>query len=146
MKKVLIVLGVLAAIGIYRMGVFKETPMRPISSVIDGDPCEERQFCVVAYMAPWCPHCRNAVPALQSFARKSSDPKFPGLKVWVGAGEPDANREMAKAFGPHGFVDADETVARKFEVRGFPSFYVLDRDGDIILRDAEAYQWVHEKL
>lgn len=146
MKNILILVGVLAAIGAYRMGVFKETPARPLSSLAEGDPCQERQFCVVAYMAPWCPHCKNAVPALQSFAKKSRDPKFPGLKIWVGAGKPEANKEMAAAFGAHGFVDTDETIAQKFAVRGFPSFYVLDRDGDIILRDAEAYQWVHEKL
>lgn len=146
MKTILIILGVLVALGAYRMGTFKDAPMRPISSTVEGDPCQERQFCVVAYMAPWCPHCKNAVPGLQSFAEKSSDPQFPGLKVWVGAGKPEANKQMAAAFGPHGFVDADDTVAQKFGVRGFPSFYVLDREGDVILRDGEAYQWVRERM
>lgn len=151
MKKILIVLAIaFGAYAAHQKGLFqKPLPPRATSSTgaaEEGDPCKEKQFCAVVYMAPWCPHCKNAVADLQGFARKSAAKAMPGVKVWVGAGEPAANKAMADAFGVHGFVDADESVAKKFSVRGFPSFYVLDREGDVILRDGEAYQWVHEKF
>ncbi len=53
---------------------------------------------------------------------------------------------MALAFGRNGFVDADHSVLKKYAIRGYPTFLVLDGEGDVILRDQEAYQWVHEKL
>lgn len=144
---ILAVVAALIAVGVYRKGLLSEPRDLPRSAVSSGeDVCKEKRFCVAVYMAPWCPHCKNAVGTLQAFARKSKDADFPGLKVYVGDGEDTAMKSMADKFGDNGFVDADRSVMQKYAVRGYPTFLVLDADGDVILRDQEAYQWVNEKL
>lgn len=165
MKKFLLgaVAAVVIALGLgiaYRAGMQKgamsavmaESGAHPVaglgtlSSLPAGDPCSGRAFCAVAYLAPWCPHCKNAVPELQKMVAKAGQESSPGLKVLVGAGKPGENENMARVFGKSGIVDASGDKARQLSVAYYPTFLVVDREGTVILRDGEAMQWMHEKL
>lgn len=120
--------------------------LAPLSSLSGDDPCAGRAFCAVAYLAPWCPHCKNAVPELQKMTAKAGQEKSPGLKVVVGAGKPGENENMARVFGKSGIVDASGEKARQLSVAYYPTFLVVDREGTVILRDGEAMHWMQEKL
>lgn len=120
--------------------------LAPLTSLPAGDPCAGRAFCAVAYLAPWCPHCKNAVPELQKMTAKAEQEKSPGLKVLVGAGKPGENESMARVFGKSGIVDASGDKARQLSVAYYPTFLVVDREGTVILRDGEAMHWMQEKL
>lgn len=109
-----------------------------------ADPCSGRQYCAVVYLAPWCPHCKRAVPDLERFVKKTSDRN--GLKILVGAGEPAENVKMAELFGASGVVDADQSQATALRIEGYPSFFVLDDKGGVVFRDQEAYAWIQDKF
>ncbi len=85
MKHLLIVVALgIAVFGAYRKGIINlpgkgPAPASFAPAVGAGeDPCKAKRFCVMVYMAPWCPHCKNAVSSLQNFAEKSRKPDFPG--------------------------------------------------------------------
>jgi thiol-disulfide isomerase/thioredoxin len=110
------------------------------------DSCAGRKFCAVVYMAPWCPACKQIVPRLQRMSKKAVKGDY-GLKVVVGRGRsPEDNEQMAAQFGNFGAVDKDEKVFSDLKVSRYPSFFVLDGEGTVILANQEAYYWIQEKL
>ena len=110
------------------------------------DSCDGKKFCAVAYLAPWCPHCKRVVPDLREMLKKAEASGENGLRVIVGGGEPDENRALAAQFGGSGVVDASNDIARALGVRAYPSFYLLNEQGHTIAGDEAAYRWAFEKL
>jgi thiol-disulfide isomerase/thioredoxin len=110
------------------------------------DTCEGKKFCAVAYLAPWCPHCKRVVPDLREMMAKAEASSENGLRVIVGGGEKAENEALAALFGASGVVDASNDIARQLGVRGYPSFYLLNEQGHLIAGDEAAYRWAFEKL
>lgn len=102
-------------------------PVRP-ASVATEDSCQGKQRCVVAYLAPWCPHCKKVVPDLQRMVQKSQSSQEAGMRIVVGAGEPGENEALAKAFGAAGVVDATNEIANRLRCRhSLPSSFWMAR-------------------
>ena len=118
---------------------------REISSA-SSSPCEGKNFCAVIYLAPWCPHCRDAIGDTQTLITKSAGASNVGIRVVVGAGNEKTNFEMAQEFRSNGETDNDSRVARKLAVQGFPSYFVLDKEGSIVLSGQEAHEWLLQKF
>lgn len=110
------------------------------------DSCEGKKVCAVAYLAPWCPHCKRMIPDLKEMLLKAQASSDKGLRVIAGAGEPEANQALAAEFGTSGVVDANREIQQKLGVRQFPSFYLLNEKGHLMAGDQAAYQWLYENL
>jgi len=113
---------------------------------LSGNTCEGRDFCVSVYMAPWCPHCKTAMPQVQKLLALSQRPGKIGVQVVVGMGELAQNEAMAKAIAKNVVLDHDTKIAKKQNVQGVPSFQVLDKEGTVILDGPEAREWIAEKF
>ncbi len=114
---------------------------------LSGNTCEGRDFCVSVYMAPWCPHCKTALPQVQKMLAASTDVRKPGVRVVIGMGQGTQSQEMAARIAKDGvLIDDDTRIAKKLNVTGVPSFKILDKEGDVIVDGQEAYEWINEKF
>jgi thiol-disulfide isomerase/thioredoxin len=147
MKKwIPIVLVCLVALGavIWRFGSFGGVS----PDGLGGNTCEGRERCVSIYMAPWCPHCKTALPTVQNLLKLSQQGGKNGVRVVVGMGRnPGDSEAMAKNIASHGVLIDDTTeIAEKLNVRGVPAFQVLDKEGKLLLDGQEARQWISENF
>jgi thiol-disulfide isomerase/thioredoxin len=137
-------------VGIYRFRARIEAAAIPDSVAATAaaakDTCEGKKFCAVAYLAPWCPHCKRVVPDLHEMLKKAEASSENGLRVIVGGGEPAENQALAAQFGASGVVDASNDIARALGVQGYPSFYLLNEKGHTIAGNEDAYRWAFEHL
>jgi peroxiredoxin len=83
----------------------------------------------------WCPPCVESVPAMRSLNKRYSKEKF----MMIGIDVRDAD-ETWKAFIAKNemiwpqFRDRDGVVQRAFEIRGFPTYILLDHEGIVRYR------------
>ncbi len=85
--------------------------------------------CLTVYVAPWCPHCRDATPAIltmRDFLNKNNV----HTNIIVGLDQPKALAQYAKIFGPDTILDEKGELASG----GVPHFFVTDKAGHL-LRD-----------
>lgn len=142
MRRAIYVLAVLTLIGAVYMW---RGPLRDPAH-LSGNTCEGRDFCVSVYMAPWCPHCKTAMPQVQKLLAASQRPGQAGVNVVIGMGEPAQNEAMANAIAKNVTVDNDTKIAKRLKIQGVPSFLVLDKEGTVILDGPEAREWINEKF
>ena len=92
---------------------------------LDADSFEpsiaSRPFVAVAFVAPWCAHCKRLEPEWRAAASKLAA----------------RGRNIALATLDTTAGDANAALAARHDVRGFPSIRIF-RDGD--LQSAEAYE------
>jgi thiol-disulfide isomerase/thioredoxin len=110
------------------------------------DYCTNKKFCVLAYVAPWCPACKQISPKLKEALEKSPKMKDYGFKVVVGQGKPSENDAEAASYGFGAVTDPDNILKVTLGVDHYPYFFVLDQDSSVVLRDQEAFQWAAEKF
>ena len=111
------------------------------------DSCAGKKFCALVYVAPWCPACKSILPKLHTFSTNSANSKDYGFKLVVGRERnPGDNEKMAAPFGANGFVDKDSSIHSKLGINYYPTIFIQDQEGTTILKDNEAFRWMHEKL
>lgn len=114
--------------------------------VSQEDPCAARPYCVVLYLAPWCPHCQtmvSKVPELRSFWTASDRP---GLKVVIGADQPEKIDAMAASVGDPVYKDLSGEFGKRAGVDSYPSWFVIDPAGRTIERGRGAVSWVNREV
>mgnify|MGYP005830844415 CR=1 FL=1 len=85
------------------------------------------------FWASWCSPCRRSFPWLNDLTEEYSKDKFVVLSVNV-----DNEREFAEAFLKETpakfdiFYDPKGTIARQYKIKGMPSSYIIDREGNIL--------------
>ena len=88
------------------------------------------------FWGTWCPPCVASVPALRSLYKKySKDSSFVMIGVSVNDEEEKwrAFTAREKMVWPQ-YLDRDRRIQRAFNVRGFPTYILLDPDGVIRYR------------
>ena len=119
----------------------------PLSaSNLSADSCAGRELCVLVYMAPWCPHCKTAIPKVKSYLNRAQKGGTAGFRVVVGMDSPENSMEMGLKIGKGVAIDRDREIAKKYAIDGVPAYIVLDREGGVVLRGAEANQWLFDKF
>jgi thiol-disulfide isomerase/thioredoxin len=87
------------------------------------------------FWGSWCPPCRESVPMLIDLHQK-----FAGHPFEIVGISSDFDEEAWKAFVAANhmswpeYIDLDGQMSRLFEVPGFPTYVLLDRDGVIAFR------------
>jgi thiol-disulfide isomerase/thioredoxin len=88
---------------------------------------------VVEFWATWCPPCRDNVPHLIKLTDKyrKSGVLFISLSADNSA---DTVREFVRRKGINYHVALDNGSAELFEIRGYPTVFVVDRKGKVVWR------------
>ena len=91
---------------------------------------------VLKFGATWCPPCNRQIPHLNQVQQEYGG-KVAVLDVSVGERADHVRAHNKK----HGvtyttLLDADNSVARKYRVRGIPLVLVVDKDGTVAYRGA----------
>ncbi len=117
---------------------------RAVASKVDN--CQNKKLCVVVYMAPWCPACKQVMPAVSTLLEKSKLSKEFGTKVYVGKGaSQEENEAMAKKLGAGAEVDSNLEMHKKLNVGYYPAFFILDAEGAMTSDGKDAFYWAMER-
>ena len=102
---------------------------------LDDHPCKNRTRCLVVYLSPWCPSCRNSkhfVPYVREAIAHHSDTGFVVVvgKAW---GDFNGGYEMARDIGGQVYIDAESRYWNELrpEVNAIPAWLVIDGDGHV---------------
>ncbi|MFC1851639.1 peroxiredoxin family protein [candidate division CSSED10-310 bacterium] len=87
------------------------------------------------FWATWCPPCRKEVPHFKALHNKYGDQDFEIVGVAVDD-ERKVKKYVEKEGIPFNIVIADRTTANKYNIRAFPTTFLLDKKGTI------KYKWI----
>jgi thiol-disulfide isomerase/thioredoxin len=84
----------------------------------------------VDFWASWCVPCRSSMPVLDGLARRFGARGFSVVGVNKDTSPADAERFLRRVPVAFSLVsDADDAIARAFDVKAMPSGYLIDRGG-----------------
>ena len=90
------------------------------------------QVVVVNFWATWCAPCLAELPTMQALWERLSDGPFEVLAINVGEESSTIDRflnEFDPSLGFRILIDPKMRVVHKWQVRGVPTTYVVDRQG-----------------
>ena len=110
---------------------------------------ETRGVGVIYFFAPWCIYCKNSIDNLESLVTS-------GRVGWARAValEYESLEDIHEFVGDTGFTQpvllGSRDVARQWGIRAFPTYFVIDADGEIASRSVgystKAGLWMRAKL
>lgn len=106
----------------------------------NGHPCVGNNYCLVAYMAPWCPYCKKSLPAYNSMVRAAADTERLGVTLVLSPAGRDYDNAGAMAERVHGPVLKDEwdkawqrvKNASNGRISGVPGWAIYDAGGRVV--------------
>lgn len=106
-----------------------------IVSTLEGEPvtlaAPSHERTLVYVFAPWCSICRISMPGLSLIERPSMEQVALALDY-------DSVEEVSQFIEDVGFTGkvylGNSSVAKALNIQGYPSYYLLNADGDIIHR------------
>jgi thiol-disulfide isomerase/thioredoxin len=111
-------------------------PLPPLAAPALGEPAREvalgakGSVVYVDFWASWCTPCRQSMPVLDALQRRYGARGFRVVGVNKDVSVDDARRFLGKV--PVSFTlvqDAQDRIARAFDVKAMPSGYLVDRHG-----------------
>jgi thiol-disulfide isomerase/thioredoxin len=91
-----------------------------------------RKPVLLVFWATWCPHCNEAVPAINEIQSRLSD-RLQILAIdFMESGEKVKAFMKAKSVSYPVLLDRNGKVARQYRVLGIPTYVVLDKKGEIV--------------
>jgi len=89
----------------------------------------------VDFWATWCPPCRASIPAVESLYEKYKDDDnicFIGINL---SEDKETVSKFVKQEGiNYSVLLSDKKVIADYKIRSIPSFFIIDKDGNIINR------------
>jgi peroxiredoxin len=91
---------------------------------------------LIYFFAPWCPYCSASADNL---VRLRDWRSTEALEILVVALDWESNAQIQEYSDDHELnmpvLLGDASVARDWKIRGFPTYYVLDREHRVVSRD-----------
>ncbi len=92
---------------------------------------------VLDFWASWCPHCRNAMPAMQRLHDEYESDKVAILAINCRERDRIDPVQFVRDLGFDYPILVDSgTVAPRYRVQGIPAFFVIDPDGRLLYRSS----------
>lgn len=86
---------------------------------------------VVFFWAPWCSVCKVSMPNLESFHQDNKD-DINVVSVVLDYEDKDSVRQFIKSKQlTFPTLYGNNRVAMDYQIQGFPTYYVLDKDGKV---------------
>jgi thiol-disulfide isomerase/thioredoxin len=111
----------------------------PAWSLIDADGKQVNlkdfagKVVVMDFWGSWCPPCRAAMPSIQRIHEKFKDQDVVVIGLnWERDAKADPKKFMADNGYTYKLVLGADQIASEYRVRGWPTFYIIDRAGDIV--------------
>lgn len=92
--------------------------------------CADKSKCMVLYLAPWCPHCRDSIPAIKSLVKEVARYDA-GILVIVGSDKPEKIRQTATSIPIPVIQDEDRIYSKMLNIQFFPQVVLIDGSGNI---------------
>lgn len=90
---------------------------------------------LLEFMEPWCPHCQNMAPVLDSLYTQYGKANVVFISVagpWDGASASDAAGFIAKYGTSWTYVyDSSGTIFSEYGVNSTPTFFIIGSDGSV---------------
>ncbi len=102
---------------------------------------------IINFWATWCPPCREEMPSMERAWQKVKNEGI--VLLGINVGEDD---ESVFAFGAEYdlsfplLLDTDGSVTKKWPIRGLPTTYVVDAEGQVIYQAIGGRPWDDEGL
>jgi thiol-disulfide isomerase/thioredoxin len=103
------------------------------------------------FWASWCPPCREEMPSMENLARKYKDRDLVMVAISQDTDQEQMNGFLGR-FMPDGKytmhipLDPDGDVARAYGTQLLPETYIIDREGQIVARFVNKYDWNRDEV
>ncbi|MDQ6958596.1 MAG: TlpA disulfide reductase family protein [Mariprofundaceae bacterium] len=136
----------LDAFGIQQPKVHKSAPDFTLAMLGGGEKAladYRGKVVLLHFWATWCVPCRHEMPQIERLWRRYRDDGLVVLGVNVDRGNLQAVRQFVQQrnLSFPVVIDPEGEVRNRYEVRGLPTTYLIDRDGKIIGRIIGERKW-----
>jgi peroxiredoxin len=98
------------------------------------------------FWATWCVPCRKEMPAIEALYQRYKDRGLEVLAISLDKGSTTVVEAFVKEVGVTYLVALDPSwaTARTYGVRGLPATFLIDRAGNVVLRELGERDWMEE--
>ncbi len=101
--------------------------------MVDGQPVTVKAPAMLFFFTSWCGYCKQALPQFKLVVERARSQGWRVYGIDVGEGPQKAD-EFVRQFNPNFpvLVDQQSMVARRYGVKGYPTFVVIDETANIV--------------
>ena len=98
------------------------------------------------FWATWCVPCRKEMPAIEALYQRYKDRGLEVVAISLDKGSTSVVEAFVKEMGVTYRVALDPSwaTARTYGVRGLPATFLLDRTGNVVMRELGERDWMEE--
>ncbi|MBP9838947.1 MAG: redoxin family protein [Proteobacteria bacterium] len=123
---------------IFGYGKLPEVKLKALNSYA-SDPCINKERCVIAYLAPWCPSCVASQGFLVKAKNKLLKNNKLGMKIIIGMADEASSMKMASGFDNQVFLDTQSEFSRAVGITSVPTVLIIDDKQTIVDKDLPAH-------
>ena len=101
--------------------------------MVDGQPVTVRSPAILFFFTSWCGYCKQVMPEFKNLAQRARNQGWRVYGIDVGEGPAKAN-SVIQQYQPNFpvLLDQQSLVARQYKLEGYPTFVVIDENGQIV--------------
>jgi len=107
--------------------------------------CKKSQYCLVTYVAPWCPACHAYLSESRSHVESALEMKKYKSVIIVGADETQNVNQLVEQIGVTAYGDVGDQFLKVNKIDFFPTHIVL-QNGQMKYYGQKSYDWINSDL